>query len=145
MEPLSITASVFTVLHITNKAVGYLVTLSNAPKEIRDLVDELQNTQKGLEDLARLASSVDSDPTAESTLPTLRRVTDLKDESSPLANCYREIEAVNVTLTSGSGSKRDEAIKKLKWLFKDKEVSKVVGKLARLRIELLSALHVDQT
>ncbi|KAL8992084.1 MAG: hypothetical protein Q9169_007385 [Polycauliona sp. 2 TL-2023] len=148
MEPLSITASVITVLQVTNKAVGFLVTLSNAPKEKSSLIDEFKNIRKKLEDLAQLSSNGDS--AAKAQLPTLKRVTDLKDKSSPLARCNMEVEALNVSLASTSGwapegSKRNEAIQRLKWPFKDKEVSKVLERLASCRGELTSALSVDQT
>ncbi|KAL8668405.1 MAG: hypothetical protein Q9168_006962 [Polycauliona sp. 1 TL-2023] len=150
MDPLSITASVMTVLHVTNKAVSFLVTLSHASKEKNNLIDELKHTRKGLEDLAQLSSNVDSNPAAEAQLPTLKRVTDLTEESSPLARCNKDIEALNVSLASASvwapeGSRRNEAMQRLKWPFKDKEVSKVLERLATCRAELAAALSVDQT
>ncbi|KAL8723878.1 MAG: hypothetical protein Q9166_008232 [cf. Caloplaca sp. 2 TL-2023] len=151
MDPLSITASVIAVLHVTNKAVSFLVTLGNAPRDRSSLMDELKSTRNVLEDLAQLANSADSDPTATgSRLPILRRLTDLNMDSSPLARCYKEIEALNANLAPAvawapEGSKRNEALQRLKWPFKEKEISKVLEKLARFRGELALALSVDQT
>ncbi|KAL8956660.1 MAG: hypothetical protein Q9193_005878 [Seirophora villosa] len=151
MDPLSITASIITVLHVANKAIKFLLRLHNAPQARQELVTELRRTRDVLEDLAKLASETEeeNDPATNSMLPTLNRLT--KADSSPLAGCRQEIEALSTKLaptdlaTEGSKVTKRKMQQAFIWAFGEKEISKVLSRLEGLRQQLSHALEVDQT
>lgn len=149
MDPLSITASVITVLHVANKAIDFLLRLHNAPQARQELVAELRRTRDVLEDLAELAREAEdgNDPATKSKLPTLTRLT--KADSSPLTSCRQGIEALITKLAPTDLAPKGLKVRKMQqaviWAFGDKEIARVLSILKGLRDQLALALEVDQT
>lgn len=91
---------------------------------------ELQSLRTELEDFANLSkrAEIKCEPEITSKLPILQRLTNLSDESSPLACCHQQLKALVKELEQAEwgplGSKRDASAKAVKWPFKHKEIAR---------------------
>ena len=151
MDPLSITASIISVLQATNAVVSicyeYSCAMKNSSWELPRVTEEvkgLRNILETLEPLARKAEN--ADPAAEGRLPTLKL---LCNHEGLLAMCLGELEVLKKKLDppdwSGQvGSKRRAFVQALSWPLKEGDTKKTLEKIGRLKATLNLALTVDQ-
>jgi hypothetical protein len=121
MDPLSVTASIITVLQAANAVVSicydYSCAVKNASWELPRIIDEVKSLRNLLETLQQLATRAESaDPAAKSRLPTLKL---LCEPEGPLPICLTKLEALGRKLTppgwiGGLGSKRRALIQALR-------------------------------
>jgi hypothetical protein len=151
MDPLSITASIITVLQATNAVISvcydYCAAIKNSWElsKVTEEVKSLRNLLEVLEQLAKKAESADS--TTETQLPTLKLL--CQPDVGPLAICLIELEALKKKLAppdwSGPvGSNRRSLIRALSWPLKEGDTRKTLADIERLKAALNLALTTDQ-
>ncbi|KAL8852053.1 MAG: hypothetical protein Q9221_003078 [Calogaya cf. arnoldii] len=147
MDPLSITASVATVIDATTRIVSYIVNVNDAPKDLSALRTELQSLRNELEDYVTLSNQYnDNNDPGSSSLPILQRLTDLNGDSSPLVCCQQELETLVKELEKTGGSKGWKGrvtIRRLAWPFKESANYKSLQKIKNLRDAIASGLTRD--
>jgi hypothetical protein len=151
MDPLSITASIVTVLQATYAVASicydYSCAAKNSPWELTRVTEEVKMLRNVLEVLEQLATKAkNADPTAQSSLPALAL---LCEHDGPLSMCLAELEALKRKLAppgwSGQvGSKRSAFMQALGWPLKEGDVKKTLRDIERLRDILNLALSTDQ-
>ncbi|KAI9703722.1 MAG: hypothetical protein M1836_007492 [Candelina mexicana] len=154
MDPLSITASVITVIHAANAVISvcrnYRSSVKNSSWELPKIIEEVRNLRNVLEALEKLAvnaESADGSAAVKTRLPTLKRLCEA--EVGPLARCLAELESLGKRLDPPSwsgpaGSKRKGLIEALGWPLKENETKKTLENIERLKTTLSLALTVDQ-
>ncbi|KAL8655532.1 MAG: hypothetical protein Q9226_003009 [Calogaya cf. arnoldii] len=150
MDPLSITASVITVADVAHRIVKYILDLKNASADLSDLMSELQSLRNELEDFANLSkrAEINRDPESTSQLPSLQRLTDLSDNSSPLACCHQQLNTLIEELERADwgplGSKRDTLFKVANWPLRQKEITRTRERMNNLIGSLSKGLRYDE-
>src|SRR5438552_12640305 len=101
MDPLSITASIITVLQATNAVISicydYSAAVNNFSWELPRVTGEVKSLRNVLETLEQLAKKAESaDPAAEPQLPALKLL--CESDAGPLAICFVELEALEKKL-----------------------------------------------
>ncbi|KAI4270132.1 MAG: hypothetical protein LQ337_006874 [Flavoplaca oasis] len=145
MDPFSVIVGVITLIDATKKAKDYLHAVKNGPKEKIRLIEELESIEvliKGFEELSR-KSKTDTLGTATSSM---RRLTDLERNSSPLARSLEEVEKLTCKFEQvgcSKGSKWRAATQALDWPFSQKEVLSSLERLERMRTMLTAGLGID--
>lgn len=153
MDPLSITASIITVLEVTSKVLSicyeYKLAISNASKNSSRVIEEVVSLRNVLETLAQLAEKVESaDSTAETRLPALKLLSEPRE--GPLAKCLAELEALKqelapLNLNGQPRPKRKALIGTLGWPLKEKDTIKSLQNIERFKATLALAITADQT
>lgn len=154
MDPLSITASIITVLQATNAVISvcydYNAALKGAPWELSKVMDELKGLRGVLENLAKVTkAAADANPASQSRLPTLELLCDSTSGSGPLISCLDEINRIKTKLSPPSwsgkdGSKRQALMQVLGWPLKEQDTRRSVETIGRLKSTLTLALTSDQ-
>ena len=152
MDPLSITASVLTVLQTTSQVVSicynYRSAVNDSSWELPEILEEARSLRSVLETLEPLARKAENtDPSAESRLPTFKLLCSPK---GPLSFCLEILKALEQKLAQPawlgkSGSKRKALAQALRWPLKEAETKKILESLRRLKDILNLALTADQT
>lgn len=106
MEPLSITASIITVLQATNQVVSICYDYAAAAKGsswgLPRVIDELKNLRNTLGSLEQLSqAAAGTDPAAGSRLPNLKSLCD--PDHGPLVNCRTELNRLSEKLSTPLG------------------------------------------
>lgn len=155
MDPLSVTASVTTVIEAATKIVGYVLKVNDASDDLLHLKRELQSLRNELEDFIALSNRAehccdqasDKDPGPTSRLLILQRLTDLNDSASPLACCRRKLEKLVKELETAEGGshgwKGRVTVRRLIWPLKDLTVAKSLQRIRRLRDAVASGVSLD--
>ena len=151
MDPLSVTATIITVLQVANRVVSicydYSCAIKNSSWELPRVTEEVKGLRNVLETLERLAREAENgDPAAEIQLPTLRL---LCNPEGPLAVCLGELEALRKELDPPNrsdqfGSKRRAFVKVVSWPLREKDTRRILENIGRLKAILNLALTVDQ-
>ena len=153
MDPLSITASVITVLQAAEAVISICCDYRSAVKgsswEVPRVLEEvraLRNILRTLEELADKAESPSSD--AKSRLPALRSLCD--SDTGVLIKCRTELNNLNTKLTppewiGPAGSKRRGLVQTLTWPLKKGETDKVLASIGRFKSTINVAVATDQT
>lgn len=151
MDPLSITASVVTLIDATSKVVSicqdYNAAVKGTDWELPRIIEEVKSLRDVLQDLERLAKLAENaDPTAVNRLPQLRLFCDPK--TGTLALCLSEIQILEQKLmpprwSGESGSKRRKLIQVLRWPLKRNFVKKTLENLERFKATLNLALGTN--
>ena len=152
MDPLSITASAIAVIELTTEIVKglrkFYKSANNAPREVAELIDELNTFGAILQRLkilsqhAKAAQSQQRTAAAGSSqrndnLPMLPKVV---ERDAPLNRCYEEMLAFNSKLISNQSRLK----KALKWPFQKEEVQAMFSRLRNLKSLLDTAIMSDQ-
>lgn len=153
MDPLSATASAITLLQVTTELVKvtrkYYKNVKNAPKEIADLIDQLNLFTAVLDRLKETSEKADATSPAHiaangsnsnsqtaGRLPLLKR---MLQEDGPLFICYQEMLTFKRKLSADQSRLR----KSLKWPFEKDEVGSAVARLRNLQSALETAIVSD--
>lgn len=140
-DPLSITASIITVLQVTSKVVSlcydYRCGVKDAPTEMKQLTDEVTSLRDVLESVMRLA---DEDETKRIHLLTLKLLT---KSDGILSSCKTEMFVLEKDLKPVTGIRA--VTRNMKWPYTRGEVEKKVDRLTRLKAPLSLALAIDHT
>lgn len=144
MDPLSVTASIITVLHLTHQ-IGVLCLdlrskFKNARQEIDQILDEISSLRTVLEGLARLGTAEDQDDDS-----SVRKLDSITKADGPLMKCSVELQELADELKKANQSNLKSSIQALSWTFKEKDVSRRLHRIDRLKETLQLALSVDQT
>ncbi|KAL9622099.1 MAG: hypothetical protein Q9204_008057 [Flavoplaca sp. TL-2023a] len=145
MDPFSVIVGVITLIDATKKAKDYLHAVKNGPTEKTRLVEELEAIEvliKGFEELSR-KSKTNTNGTASSSM---RRLTDLERNSSPLARSLEEVEILTCKLEQVGcykGSRWRAATQALDWPFSQKEVLSSLERLERMRTMLVAGWGIN--
>jgi Fungal N-terminal domain of STAND proteins len=102
MDPLSITASVITLLQAANSVISvcydYSAAIRNAPWGLQSLTEEVKSLRNVLEALEQLAEKSESPgPAADSRLPMLTLL--CEPNVGLLATCLTELETLEKKLS----------------------------------------------
>lgn len=136
-DPLSITASIITVLQLASSVVSLGLSLKNAAKTdggiLQQLLDELRGLSNILEPLAQLA--VDHGQEAKS-------IEALGKPGGALDGCRVVLEKVKIELDSVVSAQGVKKLGKiLVWPAKEKEVQSLLRQLTERKTTLGLALH----
>ena len=150
MDPLSISASIISLLHATNEVVSfcfnYASAAKGAPWALSKVIDELKSLPNVLESLEQLSrTGDDTDSAITSRLRTIEEFCDT--ENGPIA---KELKYLNEKLRPPNWASQDESRRKalvqsLTWPLKGGDTKKVMQNIERLKSTLELALTVDQT
>lgn len=148
MDPLYITSSALAFIEAATKTVNYAIAVKNAPKQVKNIIEQLRSIRLDLETYLGLLSIAQesSDSFTRSSLQALGQLVNPQDSSSPFLICFKEVEACIeklTTSTESTQSKTETALRALKWPFKEKETQRMLASCASLRDRLHSALGVD--
>lgn len=148
MDPLSLTASIVTLIDFTNEVVSlcrnYGAAVKGASWEFPKLTEELRSLRNVLESLEILSrGSGDTDPANLSRAADIKQICDdngpIAKELNDLKNKFRP-----PTWANKDGSKRKALWQSLTWPLKEDECKKVLERVGRWKSTLLLALNADQ-
>ena len=153
MDPLSITASVITVLQAAEAVIAVCYDYRSAVKDsswevprVLEEVRALRSVLLTLEELADKAETSSSD--AKSRLPAFKSLCD--PDTGVLVECRTELNNLNTKLTppewvGPAGSKRRGLVQALSWPLKKGETEKVLASIERFKSTINVAVATDQT
>jgi hypothetical protein len=135
MDPLSVTASIISVLQLTSKFIEYLDSVKDAPKDRANLVDEASNLNALLRKLRYRVEL------AHSNEPWYNEAKLLAIQNGPLDQ-YRVIlqQLYEKAIATGSLGKLCHA---LLWKFNKPEIENMIWKIERLKNHIHLALDID--
>ena len=136
MDPVSITASIISILQLATTLTGYLNSVRNATAEQREVAIEASNLY-GL--LTSLRFRVE---TARSADPWFQQVRLLGLKNGPLDQLKDTLETM-IRKLSSSSRKRDQIKSALMWNFTKSEVEEVLKRMERLKSLITCALTND--
>lgn len=151
-EPLSLTASIITVLHLTQSVLSvcydYSAALKGSSWELTKVKAELEafrNVLQALEPLVREADLSISAPSG--TLSTLKN---LCGPEGALQSCQEDLQYLEKKLkgpawTDDLGPRRKALLQVLRWPLRENDTKKIIERLARSTSTLALALNVDHT
>lgn len=135
-EVLGISASLIAIIQLTGTVTclgwGYISGVKRAPKDLRDLVDELNSLSKVLSIVQDLAA----DPNKKST--ALQK---LDDTNGPLKLCARDLEDLRLKLEPRGGFKG--FMDNIAWPLKETDTLQYIARLERHKTLLIFALNAD--
>ena len=138
MDPLSIAASIISILQLATTLTGYLNSVRNATAEQREVAIEASNLY-GL--LTSLRFRVEA---AQSADPWFQQVKLLGLKNGPLDQLKNSLETM-IRKLSSSSRKRDQIKSALMWNFTKSEVEEVLKRMERLKSLITCALTTDLT
>lgn len=149
-EPLSITASIMTVLEFTNEVISvchdYSAAVHGAPWQLTQTRAELEGLRSVLQTLEPLARQAEgADPAAVIKLPALAL---LVGQDSLLRNCETEIKRLAERLKTPSWAERHgknwrAIVEALKWPLQETESKKILTNIRNFRDILAFAIDGD--
>ncbi|KAI9878600.1 MAG: hypothetical protein M1830_000460 [Pleopsidium flavum] len=142
MDPLSVTASIVTILQLSAAVLSicykFRKSVKGASGEAAKITKDLKALQDILEQLLELAEI--EEKTGTSRLSSLSSLT---KSNGPLARCLHELESLEQKLKPATGLK--QVGKALSWPFKEGEVRKALEGLESIKASLQLALITDNT
>jgi Fungal N-terminal domain of STAND proteins len=152
MDPLSVTASIITVLQAANQVVSICYDYAAAGKGsswgLPRVIDELKNLRNVLESLEQLSqAAAGTDPAARSRLPNLTSLCD--PNHGPLVSCRKELNRLSEKLSTPAwashyGPRRKSLVQSLRWPLKEGDTKKTLEDIERFKTILGLALTADQ-
>ncbi|KAI9847939.1 MAG: hypothetical protein M1837_001456 [Sclerophora amabilis] len=140
MDPLSVTASIATLIHLTVKLGSvcqqYYFGVKEARKDIQRVIDEMASLSDVLQTLKGIVDS--------SSGASLAISHSLNGPDGPLQQCYSEMRMIGEKLDASDGKWRSMK-KSFAWPFKEKDVTKIVTVIERQKSTLELGLTVDNT
>ncbi|KAL9029408.1 MAG: hypothetical protein Q9180_007036 [Flavoplaca navasiana] len=153
MEPLSVTASVITVLQATEAVISiccnYRSAAAGSSWEVSRILEATRNLRKFLRILEEIADKAEiRAKSGVSDLPALAELCNPKTGS--LAQCLETLLSLEKRLTPPSwsgpkGSKRSNMVQALSWPLKKAETEKTLEKIEGFKSTLNLAISLDQT
>ena len=142
-DPLSLVASLIAVLQISGTIISccyeYRNGFKGASKDLSRLLSEVTSLRNVLERLIQLVD--DEKMGGHDYLASLR---DMMSVNGPLKLCQDDLEILKVKLEKPV--KEWKAVgKRLIWPLQEKDVTKILGGIHRMKSTLESALMVDNT
>ncbi|KAI9878142.1 MAG: hypothetical protein M1830_001788 [Pleopsidium flavum] len=142
MDPLSVTASIFTILELSEAVLSicykFRKSVKGASGEAAKITKDLKALQDILEQLLELAEIEEKTGTCR-----LSSLSSLTKSNGPLARCLHELESLEQKLKPATGLK--QVGKALSWPFKEGEVRKALEGLESIKASLQLALITDNT
>lgn len=152
MDPLSVTASVITVIQAAEAVISiccrYRSSVTGSRWEVSRILEDTRSLRSILQKLEGLVDKAETSDSAEqSRLPALRSLCDR--DTGTLSNCYDDLDELKSKLdpsgrSGPTGSKRRALVEALKWPLKKKDVEKILDKIASHKDTISVALHADQ-
>ena len=136
MDPLSITASIISILQLATTLTGYLNSVRNATAEQREVAIEASNLYSLLTSLRFRVEA------AQSTDPWFQQVKLLGFKKGPLDQLKDALETM-IRKLSSSSRKRDQIKSALMWNFAKLEVEEILKRMERLKSLITCALTND--
>jgi hypothetical protein len=135
MDGLSVTASVITVLQLTNSVIGYLNDIKDGPEDCRQCTIEACNLQNLLINLRyRLEQTQAGDP-------WFTAVRALGVENGPLDQYKQVLEQLRCGVETQDGVQKLK--RRLLWKFSKEEVARILARMERLKSLISIALEMD--
>lgn len=134
MDPFSVTASIITLIQLSNKVLGYLIDVKISSNDRVKCAVEASNLNSLLVNLRfRLEEGISDEQwyTAVRTLGV---------ENGPLDQFKQALEQLQNKMTRGGRLKAAEA---LAWKFSKKEVASILARMERLKTLVQVALQMD--
>src|SRR5947207_8740141 len=125
MDPLSVAASVITVLQLTGVVIGYLNDVKDAPKECRKCTIEASNLQNLLINLRYL---LEREQTGDAWF---RAVSSLNVENGPLDQYRQSLEQLRSRVEIQDGVQKVK--RRLLWKLGKEEVAGILVRMERLK------------
>lgn len=150
MDPLSITASVITLLQATTAIISicysFRAALKNAPWSLTRIIDELKCLRNILESLEELSHGLDQS-SGSGKRPVFEWLSD--PDNGPFIICLRELSSLDKKIKFSSyagttGLKRKSALQALGWQLKDGDAKECLERIERCKTTLSLALTVDE-
>ena len=152
MDPLSVTASVISVIKAAQEVISiccdYRSSVKGSSWEVSRILQDTRSLRDILQNLEGLVYEAETAGSAEqSRLPALRSLCD--PDTGILSSCYAELEKLTRKLAppgwSGpTGSKRRGLLEALSWPLKKKDTEKVLDIITRYKDTISVAVHADQ-
>jgi len=149
MDPLSIAASTIAILQLSNTvykaARGYYAGVKDAPKEIKDLLDELEVFNDILIHLSDIATKAEKNDKGSAMHENSQKrtflpsVTKLLEPDAALHLCFAEMQQFMERVTAQKSSMK----KALKWPFQMEEIYQTIRRLQKLQSLLEFAIATD--
>lgn len=150
-EALGLTASIITVLQITNSVISlccnYGAALHGTSWEASQVRKEMESLRDVLQTLEPLATEAElSNAAAETRLSALFQIC---KPDGLLAHCLSEVKCLDERLkppgwSDGLGPKRKALIQALRWPLKEAETRKTLENIQRFKSTLDLAINMDQ-
>ncbi|KAF2175540.1 hypothetical protein K469DRAFT_679796 [Zopfia rhizophila CBS 207.26] len=141
MDPLSVTASIVTVIHLATKITTQCWDLhsefKSARKDIDRIIDETNTVREVLERLARLVDDIDRD--GDSRLSDFDVIV---APNGPFLKCHAELSSLKAELRNATSSNFKLGFL---WSLKGKDVARRLDRISRIKQDLQLALTTDQT
>ena len=135
MDPLSVTASVIAILQLTGDVITYLSDIKDAPKECRNCMVEISNSNTLLLKLnLRLSES-------SSKEPWYTEVQALTVKDGPLDQYKLALEYLLAKVKPANGMRK--LANTLMWTFIKEEVVSIFARMERLKTLVSIALEMD--
>ncbi|KAL8775416.1 MAG: hypothetical protein Q9194_003784, partial [Teloschistes cf. exilis] len=135
MDPLSVTASIIAVLHLSAKVLSYLNDVNDASKDRAQCAIEASNLHSLLFDLRFRLEGGDA------SQPWYIAVRALAVENGPLDQFKQALETLQAKMTDGGRLKK--AGEALMWKFKKEEIASILARMERLKTLIEIALQMD--
>lgn len=142
-EPLSLVASLIAVVQISGSVISccyeYRKGVRNAPKDLLRVINEVTGLRNVVE---RLVTLIDEEKmTSHKYLSTL---SDIASADGPLEFCQRDLGSLKVKLETPVNEWKALG-KRLMWPLQEKDVTKILASVYRVKSLLETALMVDNT
>ncbi|KAI9684579.1 MAG: hypothetical protein M1822_005667 [Bathelium mastoideum] len=135
MDPLSVTASIISIVQLSCEIIKYLSDVKDAPEECRRCQIEVSNTQNLLLNLQRRVKEGQSGET------WFNEINKLKDSDGPLSQYKQALEELRSRLQAQDGFQRVK--RRLLWKFNKEEVRDILTRMERLKTIISIALEND--
>ncbi|KAF2463616.1 ankyrin, partial [Lindgomyces ingoldianus] len=135
MDPLSVTASIITVLQLSAKVLAYLSDVKDAPKDRTHCEAEISNIRN------LLCSLRDHVQKGDPNQPWYTDVGALAASNGPLDQFKQALKALQSKMTDGGRLKK--AGEALVWRFKKDEIASILDRIERLKTLVEIALQID--
>lgn len=144
MEPLGAAASIITLLEVVHKitilCLNVRSRINDAAPELIRLINEVKSLRGILEELVDLSADDHIKDGAR-----LRHLETLAEPDGILVDCSSELQDFEQWLQKSLQSSTGSLIGSLKWVYKEKEVSRRLEGIARVKSALQLGLAVDHT
>ncbi|KAL5374684.1 hypothetical protein DPSP01_011775 [Paraphaeosphaeria sporulosa] len=135
MDPLSVAASIISVLQLSGKVLGYLNDVKDASKDRAKCAVEASNLHSLLLNLRFRLEEGSADP------QWYTAVRALGVENGPLDQFKQALEALQIQMIGGG--QLQQAGKALVWKFKKEEIASILVRIERLKALVGIALQMD--
>lgn len=143
MDPLSLTASIITVLHLAHRVsilcLNFHSSIKSARKDFDRIIEEVNSLRSVLEGFARLVSHEEQDSI------NLQDLEAVAAPDGPLSKCRIELEELEAELHSAKSPNSKFGIRSISWTLKEKDVNRRLDRIDRAKQALQLAIALDQT